>query len=259
MGAVLRPVRRDLTFPAGWRGDVARWLRRQDPADPGPGGWVIALLPEFVEPALRFDRPALQVYQRVTWTTGLPEAISASVRPAWCSPARGRSEIALCSQAVTDDRVVADAVLVARMDGPCEPFGERALPARPDVDGAGGRGLSLVLDTEQVRTFARLARTRHAIHDDAAAARRLGYPDVLVQGAVLLLTVMHFGGSKERGSAEMWFRRAVPAGSVLRAAERRTAEGRLWTLRTSAGEVAAVGRLRDEPGEMPAAPDPSIV
>jgi acyl dehydratase len=238
-------VRRELVFPPEWRTEVSRWLRRPTPRDVGPGGWIIALLPEFVDGALRFDRPALQVYQRVTWRSGLPEAVEVSVQPAWCSPVGERSELALATEATTADGVVADALLVARMDGEAEPLGERILPPRPDVDGLEERVLSLVLDREQVRTFARLAGTRHDLHDDPAAARRLGYPDVLVQGAVLLLTVMDFGGAGSPGTAEMWFRQVVPAGSVLRLSTIRRPDEDVWLLRTSTGAVAAVARLTD--------------
>ena len=240
-------VHRRLVFPPDWRAEVSRWLRRPNPADTGPGGWLIALMPEYIDARLRFDRPALQVYQRVTWQAALAEAADLSVRTAWCSPAGERSEVALASQATTTGGVVAEALLVARLDGTCEPVGERRLPARPDLDGTDDRGLSLVLDREQVQTFARLAGTRHAIHDDPAAARRLGYPDVLVQGAVLLLTVMHFGGSGTKGTAEMWFRQAVPAGTALTLSQSRRPEDQLWTVRASGGAVAAVARLSGIP------------
>jgi hypothetical protein len=243
------PVRRDLSFGAEWRAEVARWVGRGEADGPGPAGWILGLLPEFVDPGLRFDRPALQVYQRVAWRTGLPPTASVSIETAWCSPARGRSEIAVATRASTPAGLASEGLLVVRLDGEGEAYGERAMPPRPQLpDDEGARTLSVVLGIDQVRTFARLARTRNAVHDDPVVARRMGYPDVLVQGAVLLLTVMHYDAPTEPGSAEMWFRAPVPVGSLLRLTERPAARERLWTLRLANGEVAAIARITDDWG-----------
>ena len=104
----------------------------------------------------------------------------------------------------------------------------------------------MVIDEHQVRRFAELAGTRYPIHDDLHYAWQKGYPNVLVQALVLVIIQLHVAGTGSSGAVEMWFRRAVPAGSLLVRC-RCDADPSGWGCGVVApGEGAAVARLAND-------------
>jgi hypothetical protein len=90
---------------------------------------------------------------------------------------------------------------------------------------------------------------RYPVHDDEHYAWAQGYPTILVQGLLLFITQLYYAGAGSRGRAEMWFRRAVPAGSLLESCQSRT-DPMLWAMRlVGGGAIAAVARISSPSGE----------
>ena len=237
-------VERTLELSGQWFNELCLWLQCPIGAL-GTIGWPMVLIPEVLDTRYRLGEAALQVYQRVTWGSTVPTGeFTAGGHVEWVSARGGSVEVGLATRARVGDRELAQSLLVARMAGELDSYGRRDLPARPEVDAGGlARRRTLVVDASSVRHFADLAGTRYPIHDDERYAWAKGYPTVLVQGLLLFLTQLHFAGVGPTGRAEMWFRRAVPAGSLLESCQS-TADPSVWAMRlVGGGEVAAVARI----------------
>jgi hypothetical protein len=229
------------TLPASgqWLGDVVRWLERP-PGEPVTLAWPVLLVPELIDRRFRVPDEALQIYQRVEWTQAVP-ASAFEVRAAveWISARGGSVELGLSGSAMIGGQEIARNLLVVRAPGEAEPSGRRCVPKPPDV-GTVRRRRSFVISEEQVRSFSALTGAHYRVHDDIRYARDHGFPSVLVQGVVLLISQLHFAGST---GAEMWFQRAVPAGSVLELCQDED-DTAVWVLRLlGTHEVAAITRL----------------
>ena len=237
-------VERTLELSGQWFNELCLWL--QSPIGAlGPIGWPMVLIPEIIDSRYRLGDTALHVYQRVEWDGPIPRGeFTASGHVGWVSARDGSLETGVVTRARLGDEDLARSLLVARMRGDLESYGLRDLPARPELDLASlARRRTLVVDEATIRHFADLAGTRYPIHDDERYAWARGYPTILVQGLVLFMTNLHFAGVGPSGRAEMWFRRAVPAGSLLEACQS-IADPTLWVLRlVGGGEVAAVARI----------------
>jgi len=248
---ILRPpgprVERPLQLSGAWFDRLCIWLQCRIGAL-GAIGWPVVLIPEVVDKRFRLPEDSLQVYQRVEWSAPMPTTpfdLEASV--GWVSARDASVEVGLRSRALVDGTAVAGSLLVARdrlTAGSVESWGERNLPPVP-ATGSLVRRRSLVIDENHVRDFAELAGTRYPVHTDLRYAWARGYPNVLVQGLLLMLIHLHFAGTEAAaGQAEMWFRRAVPAGSLLELC-RSDDDPTVWAFRlVSTGDVAAVTRLR---------------
>jgi hypothetical protein len=205
--------------------------------------WPVLLVPEIIDRRFAVSEKALQIYQRVEWADAVPdEPFQVGAWVEWASVRGPSVEAGLGSRAVVDGREVARNLLVIRAEGRADAFGERQV-ARPPSVGGKVRQRSFVITEEQVRHFGGLVGARYPIHDDVGYAQRLGFPNVLVQGVVLLLTQLHFAGQSFAGQAEMWFQRPVPVGSLLELS--RCAENpNVWVLElVGSREVAAITRL----------------
>ena len=103
------------------------------------------------------------------------------------------------------------------------------------------------MDEASIRHFAGLAGTRYPVHEDERYAWAHGYPTILVQGLLLFIIQLAYAGVGPSGRGEMWFRRAVPAGSLLESC-RSTADPTLWAMRlVGGGEIAAIARISSQP------------
>jgi acyl dehydratase len=203
------PVRSQRVLDAEWLDELCLWLQRPR-GDVGSIGWPMVLIPELALP-----EDSLQVFHRVSWRAPVPIGVVELVsEPHWVSGTGSRTEIGLGTRALVGDQVVAESLMVARTRTALPDRGERALPSRPHLTDS-RHARSLVVDRSQVQTFARLAGTSYPIHDDATYARGAGYPDVLLQGLLLLLIELHHADPGPAGRIEMWFRQPVPAGSLL--------------------------------------------
>ena len=212
----------------------------------GAIGWPMVLIPEVVDRRFRLAEDSLQTYHRVTWGAEIPTtSFSLDGRVAWVSERRGSLELGLATRALAGEGELARSLLVARTTGTADSWGERDVPRAPEIGGL-VRRRSLVIDEHQVRRFAELAGTRYPIHDDLHYAWQMGYPNVLVQALVLLIVQLHVAGVGSSGAVEMWFRRAVPAGSLLELC-RSDDDPALWAFRlVASGDIAAIGRLANE-------------
>src|SRR5439155_20667718 len=122
-------------------------------------------------------------------------------------------------------------LLGAAMQGEIDSYCSRAVTARPQLDLASlSRRRTLVVDEATIRHFADLAGTRYPIHDDERYAWAQGSPTILVQGLLVFITQLYYAGVGPSGRGEMWFRRAVPAGSLLESCQS-TVDPALWALR----------------------------
>jgi len=102
----------------------------------------------------------------------------------------------------------------------------------------------MVVDEATIRHFAMLAGTHYPIHENEHYAWSQGFPTILVQGLLLFMTQLYYAGVRATGKGEMWFRRAVPAGSLLESCQSST-DPELWAIRlVGGGEVAAVARIQ---------------
>ena len=222
------------------------WLQRPVGA-PGPTGWPLLLIPDLIDPRFRVSDDAVLIYHRVEWSEGVPcELFDVGASIEWIS-VRGESvEVGISSRAIVGAREVARSLLVVRARGQAEAFGERDQPGTPEV-GSVTRQHSFVVTEDQVRTFAVLARARHRLHDDVNYAQKQGFPNVLVQGVVLLLHQLHVAEPAATGRAEMWFKRPVPAGSIVEVC-RNGADPEYWVLRLAGSpEPSAIARLAAAP------------
>lgn len=238
-------ARRDVRLSDAWWTDLCLYLQCGVGAL-GSIGWPMVLIPEVVDKRFRLAEDSLQTYHRVTWGAEMPTAsFSLDGRVAWVSERNGSVELGLATRALAGEAELARSLLVARTRGTAGSWGERDVPRCPEV-GALTRRRSLVIDEHQVRRFAELAGTRYPIHDDLHYAWQMGFPNVLVQALVLLIIQLHVAGAGASGAAEMWFRQAVPAGSLLELC--RSEDDRcLWAFRlVASGEIAAVGRLAND-------------
>ena len=238
-------ARRDLQLSGEWWTNLCLYL--QCPVGTlGAIGWPMVLIPEVVDRRFRLAEDSLQTYHRVTWSAAMPTtSFSLDGGVEWVSERNGSLELGLTTRALTGDAELARSLLVARTRGTAESWGERYAPRCPDVV-ALSRRRSLVIDEHQVRRFAELAGTRYPIHDDLHYAWQMGYPNVLVQALVLFIIQLHVAGVGPSGTAEMWFRSAVPAGSILELC-RSDDDPALWAFRLVAtGEIGAVARLAND-------------
>jgi hypothetical protein len=241
-------VERPLELSGQWFNELCLWL--QSPiGELSTIGWAMVLIPEIIDSRYRLGDSALQVYQRVEWFSPVPRLeFTASGRVEWVSGRGGSFEAGLGTEARLGDQLLARSLLVARMTGDLESYGERALPPRPEADGASfSRRRTLVVDEGTIRHFAALAGTRYPVHDDERFAWAQGYPTILVQGLLLFMTQLYQSGVGSIGRGEMWFRRAVPAGSLLESCQS-TTDPSLWAMRlVGGGEIAAITRITSSP------------
>ena len=237
-------VERPLELSGQWFNELCLWL--QSPIGAlGNLGWPMVLIPEIIDSRYRLGDRALQVYQRVEWFGPVPRLeFTASGHVEWVSARAGAFEAGVATEARLGEELLARSLLVARMAGELASYGTRDLPPRPDVDpGALARRRTLVVDEATIRHFADLAGTHYPVHDDERYAWAQGYPTILVQGLLLFITQLHYAGVGPTGRGEMWFRRAVPAGSLLESCQS-TADPSLWALRlVGGGEIAAIARI----------------
>ena len=240
-------VERPLELSGQWFNELCLWL--QSPiGELRTLGWPMILIPEIIDSRYRLGDSALQVYQRVEWFGPVPRRqFTASGRVQWVSGRAGSFEAGVGTEARLGDELLARSLLVARMTGELESHGERGLPPRPDFDATSfTRRRTLVVDEATIRHFADLAGTRYPVHDDERYAWAQGYPTILVQGLLLFMTQLYQAGIGSTGRGEMWFRRAVPAGSLLESCQS-TADPSLWALRlVGGGEIAAIARISSE-------------
>jgi acyl dehydratase len=204
------------TIDPAWLYDLCLWLQTPT-TDPSPIVWPMLLIPEAVDRRFALPEDTLQVFHRVTWCTGLPSGeLELSVRPAWVSARDGSYELGLVTTAtaVGDTELLASSLMVVRTARPAEPWGERLLPRVPVVTEK-ERHRSLVIDRNQVDSFARLVGMKYPVHADVGYARQLGHPDVLVQGLLILLVEMHYLSPGQQGQIDVWFRGPVPVGSLV--------------------------------------------
>lgn len=238
-------VERSLELSGQWFNELCLWL--QSPIGAlGNLGWPMVLIPEIIDSRYRLGDSALQVYQGVEWHGPVPrQQFTASGSVEWVSGRGGSFETGLTTRARLGGEDLARSLLVARMAGDLESYGERGLPPRPEVDVAMlARRRTMVVDEATIRHFATLAGTHYPIHENEHYAWSQGYPTILVQGLLLFMTQVYFAGVGPTGQAEMWFRRAVPAGSLLESCQS-TTDPELWAIRlVGGGEVAAVARIR---------------
>lgn len=236
-------VERPLQLSGAWFTELCLWLQCRVGAL-GAIGWPMVLIPEVIDRRFRFSEEALQVYFRVTWSGPVPrDPLTVAADVGWVSEQDGSVEVGVRSRALAADRTeLATNLLVTRTRGQAESWGTRDLPRLPPL-GTLARRRSLAIDEEVVRTFAELAGVRYPIHTDVRYAWDRGFPNILVQGHVLALTQFHFAGVGPQGRAEMWFRRPVPAASLLESC-RSEEDTSVWALRlVGSGEVAAVARF----------------
>jgi hypothetical protein len=237
-------VERSLELSGQWFNELCLWL--QSPiGELGPLGWPMVLIPEIVDSRYRLGPSALQVYQRVEWTKPVPRReFTATGQVEWVSSRDGSFETGIVTEARIGDERIARSLLVARMTGELESYGARDLPSRPEIDEASlYRRRTLVVDEATVRHFADLAGTHYPVHEDEHYAWTQGYPTILVQGLLLFMTQMHYAGAGPTGRGEMWFRRAVPAGSLLESCQSAD-DPSLWAMRlVGSKEVAAIARI----------------
>jgi hypothetical protein len=164
----------------------------------------------------------------------------------------GSLEAGLATEARVGGESLARSLLVARMEGDLDSYGTRDLPPRPEVDEASlVRRRTLVVDEATIRHFAGLAGTRYPVHEDEHYAWAQGYPTILVQGLLLFLTQLFYAGVGPTGRGEMWFRRAVPAGSLLESCQS-SADPTVWAMRLVGNkEIAAIGRISSSRSSAP--------
>jgi hypothetical protein len=246
-------VERSLELSGEWFNRLCLWM--QSPiGELGPIGWPMVLIPEIVDSRYRLGETALQVYQRVEWHGPVPRReFTASGHVEWVSGRSGSFEAGVATEARLGGDVLARSLLVARMSGEMDSYGRRVLSARPELDPASlSRRRTLVVDEATIRHFADLAGTRYPVHDDQHYAWAQGYPTILVQGLLLFITQLHYAGVGPTGRGEMWFRRAVPAGSLLESCQS-TTDPSLWAMRlVGGGEIAAIGRIASSRPATPA-------
>lgn len=241
-------VERSLALSGQWFNEVCLWLTSPI-GELGPLGWPMVLIPEIIDSRYRLGANSLHVYQRVEWRKPVPRReFTASGHVEWVSSRGGSFETGVATRATLEGERLADSLLVARMDGELESYGRRDLPARPELDVSSlRRRRTLVVDEGTIRHFADLAGTHYPIHEDERHAWSQGYPTILVQGLLLFITQLHYAGVGPAGRGEMWFRRAVPAGSLLESCQS-TTEPSLWALRlVGGGEIAALARISSQP------------
>jgi len=237
-------VERPLELSGQWFNELCLWL--QSPIGAlGNLGWPMVLIPEIIDSRYRLGDTAVQVYQRVEWFGPVPRGeFTAAGHVEWVSARGGSFEAGVATEARLGEERLARSLLVARMTGELESYGTRDLPSRPEVDPAAlARRRTLVVDAGTIRHFADLAGTHYPVHEDERYAWGQGYPTILVQGLLLFITQLHYAGVGPTGRGEMWFRRIVPAGSLLESCQS-TADPGLWALRlVGGGEIAAIARI----------------
>jgi acyl dehydratase len=234
-----RSFRRD----TDWFAALCRWLRRSV-ACPGPLGWAVLLLPDLVDRNLRLTDDSLQLFHALRWETDVPRNYAASAEHLWLLDRGAGSELGIAVSASAEGAVRARSMLVAYRPGEAvEPWGTSQLE-RPPEDVCDRRRRTLVLGEDDVRSFADLVEAPYPIHLDVGYARNLGFPNVLVQGLLLLLVVLDEFADAPAGEVEMWFRRPVVAGSALGVYAGPDGSGLRAVTLVGSGEVAAVARVK---------------
>ena len=237
-------VERSLELSGQWFNELCLWLQSHI-GELGPLGWPMVLIPEIIDSRYRLGDTALQVYQRVEWTQPVPRhEFTASGQVQWVSSREGTFETGLVTEARVGDERIARSLLVARMVGELDSYGTRELPPRPEIDEASlSRRRTLVVDEATIRHFATLAGTHYPVHENERYAWSQGYPTILVQGLLLFMTQLYHSGVGPTGSGEMWFRRAVPAGSLLESCQS-TEDPTLWAMRlVGSKEIVSIARI----------------
>lgn len=239
-------VEAPLQLSGAWFNELCLWLQCRI-GSLGAIGWPMVLIPEVIDRRFQAWEDSLQTYLRATWSAPVPsEPFTVGAEVAWVSSKEGSLEVGVRSRAADESGELATSLLVMRTRGDAGSWGKRDVPAVPEV-GTLSRRRSLVIDEGQVRIFAQLAGTRYPMHTDIHYAWERGFPNVLVQGHVLAITQLHFAGVGPSGRAETWFRRPVPAASLLEVCRSQEDES-VWAFRqVSTGEIAAVTRITSGP------------
>ena len=126
-------VERPLELSGQWFNELCLWL--QSPiGELRTIGWPMILIPEIIDSRYRFGDTARQVYQRVEWFGPVPrQQFTASGRVEWVSAQSGAFETGIGTEAHLGGELLARSLLVARMTGDLESYGDRGLPPRPDT------------------------------------------------------------------------------------------------------------------------------
>jgi len=248
-GAIARVA---TTPSADWLAQLCGWVRR-GPGDLGPLVWPVVLMPQRIGSAFALPDDARTVYERVQWSTSLPDGpLDLQAQATWVAPRGEGSEIAVVSTASTGGAPVAESKVVVATGHTMVPWGAADTPPVPTVED-GERRLSFALSEHDVGAFAELTGVHEPIHEDAAHAWRLGLANRLVQEATLLLIVLQVAGARGPGSIEMWFPGVVPVGSLLTLWDR----DRTWEVRLAGTQrPVAIGRLTESIGQMADAHEP---
>jgi hypothetical protein len=204
--------------------------------------WPIVLLPEFLDPSWAMPWDTVQLYHRLTWNGPLPLGpFPATLRLEWIAPRRGKTELAVTTEVRNRGRLLASGLMVGMTDTRCTPFGRSALRGPPGVGDLEWRRDVIVTDAA-VSDFTAISRTFYAVTSTAAEAQRLGYPNLLVPGVLLVLLHMAWADLGSAGQIETWLRRPITAGAAMQVCQS-SDDRRIWALRSVAnGSVATVSR-----------------
>lgn len=245
---LFEPGERTVTIEVtpAWSRDVALWLRLPHGALDARA-WALMLVPERVDPACRFPDVSMHVYQALQWTATVSSgAVEMTTETRWVSRHANGVEVAVETSACSDGRLLASGLTVARVNGEedgasasATTFGRPAIPQPPDPSGETTRGKHLVIGESDLADFTRLIGDHHPLHSDLAFAHHRGYPNLLVQGHVQILTLMTFAGVPTAGAVEAWFRRPITAGAALAAGAVPQGHREVWTLRHALDEDPA--------------------
>lgn len=193
--------------------------------DPDVDNWAARLLPERVDPALRFPSDTLLLYQALSWTRPLSTSTSTSTatstscraQESWSThvtTAGYETEQGFLSWASIADEVVARMLIVVRHPRPGQLEGTSRLPEPPAVP-MHEADEPCVLSESEVQDFVAGVDGRYPVAKDASFARDHGHASVIIPGTLLMVRAARSAMAASQGTVEMWFRHSVPVGALL--------------------------------------------
>jgi hypothetical protein len=206
---------------------------------------VALLLPERIDGSLRLPPDALLTYQRVRWRNGGPphEGCQRQAGALWSRAVGGATEVGLWSEAKSGADVVADSLLVVRHSGVSTDHGQPVLPDAPTV-GRAVEADGFIISERETHEFVAEVDGWYTATTTTHEAHQRGFANIVVPGPLLLTTTFRRELLLDAGSAECWFRRTVPAGSMVTRRQAAAGLSELWL----AGRSRAAAVCRWIPG-----------
>ncbi len=191
-------------------------VRIVEPGELGSAtSWIVALTPHVIDADVDVPSDAVQVHVGMRFDREAPPhdvlmRLERSER--WRSNRDGRVDVGIDVRCIVDGDEVASALWVCRGTAGAAPdVGVRSMPRMPAPPAVVGESVASVrISRADVASYAERTGALHELHVDVDACRRLGYDDVVAQGALHIDAIVQ-AAQLRAGRIDTWFLAATTA------------------------------------------------